>query len=564
MKFRLTVLASTLLIISAHQAFAVASNAGQPSLQQIDSEMMQLENQVGALQSQVKTLKQELKLKQKNSGNTKVVIVRESASAQQGANGVYGHSPYPSKDTSDSTINAHRKYLPSYRSPLPTTGASYQNVAYFLGGVPVMTSPYIGIHSAFDGSDLLINAPSVNLDVRLLRQTQALQDKLANDGAPLPQHPFVELSGKLEAQAWVNKLYPGRTVGDIDLSTTSLEVLAQVNPWIRGFMQLGYDNSRVAPVRTSNSRFFLQQGFITIGDFSRSHFYSSFGQLFVPFGQYSSFMLTPTLAQLLGQTLQRAIVIGYNKNPGPFGAIYVFHGDIRHSSGTQSGINLGYQATSGKLTATGAIGFISSLANAGGFQGVGAPPIAVPANIPFNGFGQSFITERLRHDVPGFDANAQLSYGHFNLIGEYVTATRGFDPLDLTFNSLPGNLCPSCSTNLGQLEPLNPNGPNFIRHSAKPQAGHIEAIYTFRIHDRPGNFGFGYDWTQQALALFLPKERWYGVFNISLWRDTVESVEFRHDINYPCNVVASGANSALFGPTYKTANTVTFQFGVYF
>ena len=56
---------------------------------------------------------------------------------------------------------------------------------------------------------------------------------------------------------------------------------------------------------------------------------------------------------------------------------------------------------------------------------------------------------------------------------------------------------------------------------------------------------------------------------MSIWRDTVESIEYRHDIGYSRNSTANGAapvgtvNNPIIG-TGETAECITLQIGVYF
>ena len=95
---------------------------------------------------------------------------------------------------------------------------------------------------------------------------------------------------------------------------------------------------------------------------------------------------------------------------------------------------------------------------------------------------------------------------------------------------------------------------------------------TFKAFDRPSSVGVGYQWSHDALALNLPLQRFIGVFNISIWKDTVESIEYRHDIDYAASQYANGANSSLAPfaqnlPTVgsgKGSDTLSAQIGVYF
>ncbi len=82
-----------------------------------------------------------------------------------------------------------------------------------------------------------------------------------------------------------------------------------------------------------------------------------------------------------------------------------------------------------------------------------------------------------------------------------------------------------CTTEAFREQDLSFNGKG-----AKPQAVQGELDMTFTAFNRPSSIGFGYQWSKEALALNLPKQRWIGVFNISIWKDTVESIEYRHDL----------------------------------
>ena len=67
---------------------------------------------------------------------------------------------------------------------------------------------------------------------------------------------------------------------------------------------------------------------------------------------------------------------------------------------------------------------------------------------------------------------------------------------------------------------------------------------TFHLFDKPASIGAGYQWTSQALALNLPLSRVSAVFNLSYWKDTIESIEYRHDTDYGGMQYANGAKCA--------------------
>ncbi|MEO8964301.1 MAG: hypothetical protein ABI370_06490, partial [Gammaproteobacteria bacterium] len=70
--------------------------------------------------------------------------------------------------------------------------------------------------------------------------------------------------------------------------------------------------------------------------------------------------------------------------------------------------------------------------------------------------------------------------------------------------------------------------------------------------------------TKDALALELPYKRYSLVFNTSVWRDTLQSLEFRRDYNYGASNVATGSGISAPTASGKQDSAVTFQFDVYF
>jgi len=143
--------------------------------------------------------------------------------------------------------------------------------------------------------------------------------------------------------------------------------------------------------------------------------------------------------------------------------------------------------------------------------------------------------------TPAIDAHIIIGYDRYNFTAEWVGVTEPFRVQDLSYNG----------------------------RGAKPQALQTEASMTFRSFDRPASVGLGYQWSSEALALNIPKQRIVAVYNISIWQDTVESIEYRHDIDYKANQFANGAapvgmtNLNTIG-TGKSSDTVSLQIGVYF
>lgn len=433
------------------------------------------------------------------------------------------------------TISGHPESIGFY----PTALIADDQVVTYIAGTPVVTSPYLGARPAFDGSDYIVNISSINRDIRLMQQRRRLYRAYQDIGYPVPNMPIIALSGKSEPIALWSQPYEGSGTGDLNLGSTELDVAAALNQNVEAFIGIAYDSAPppIGGQRTGNSRFELNLGFINIGNLDATPFYFSAGQLFAPFGRYTSSMLTSPLPLLLGRTKTRPFILGYKTQDGsgPYAAAYAFRSDTTKGRSGVGGINLGYALETGDTIADYGFGLIGNIANSQSMQINGAPQGF------FGGFAsQTNGTENVG-SVPGLDIHGAISIDRYNFTAEWVTANRAFAADALSFNGL----------------------------GAKPSAGQVEASVTFKAFSKPASFGLGYQWSREALALNLPIQSYVAAFNISLWKDTVETLEFRHDIDYGVNNFANGAapegvvNTNIPG-TGRSSDGVLAQIGLYF
>jgi hypothetical protein len=418
-----------------------------------------------------------------------------------------------------------------------------------LGATPVISSPYIGVRSEFNASDLIINIPSYNQDVQLLEQRQKLDNKFIEKCLPPPAKPLVEISGKVEGQMLTARGYTAHQTSDINLSAAEVDVTTHLNPWVIGFISIVYENipptsqytAAVSQVRSSNSRFFLDKGFVTVGNLNTTPFYGTLGQRNVPFGQYPSYMISSPLTQFLGQTKARSLLLGYQHQApsGVYASAYTFRGETRvnpTSNINQVGGTAGFDYVCGKVSSNFGADVIANITDSTTMQNTG-----IVSGAGFRGFGMNSSTERLEKRIPGVDVHENLNVGPFNFLAEYTGAVARFTAADLSFNG----------------------------EGARPRAFHLEGAYKFAAWHRPTYAALGYDETREALALSLPRNRWIAAVGTSFWRNTIASLEFHYDKNYDSTDTAAGLAtgvqpSPVTVPLGRNSNTVTFQFGAYF
>lgn len=403
----------------------------------------------------------------------------------------------------------------------------------FLGGTPVIVSPYLGLRSETDVFDLIVNLPSVNEDLRILKQKQEIADAYRKHNLPIPDVPLLNLSGKVEGQITAARLYTDQHSTNVNLTGAELDIAGMINRWSTLLLAIVYDSAPPAVgTVVDNSRLFLDKGFLTLGNLDRSPFYATLGQFYVPFGQYSTLMISDPLTKLVGRIKARALLLGYDQDFGIHrvnASLFGFRGYANNTINvTQYGANLDYLIREEKWKGNLAASYVANIGDANTFQQNGGPS-------GFTGFSNT--SESLIHRVPGFDARGSFSMGPFDIFAEYVTATDSFSAINLTYNA-PG---------------------------AKPSAFHIEGVYNFKILDKNSLISVGYDMTSEALALLLPERRYIATFSISLLENTIQSLEYRHDINYGTSDFATGQGLPVV-PTGlgHTSDTVTFQVGFYF
>jgi hypothetical protein len=417
-------------------------------------------------------------------------------------------------------------------------------ISPFLHPITVTTSPFMGIRSAYDASDLLHMEPSINQAQVLIKQHRDFNHAVAAEGFAY-YRPVVELSGGIEGQVFSIGGW-GRdqqTAHGFAIDTAELNINALVGSWANAYFSIDYDTTPVAlGSRDPRGDLFIKRGFVTIGNLDVSPLYFAVGERFVPFGRFSSAILSTPLTMSLGRIRSTVATFGFLTDS--FFAAVSGYGGSQTSYGNpfvkQWAADAGFEHNfTDKDSIDLRVGAVTNIADAEGMQNTGAGVYAYPS---FSGFGQPLTTftptigNYLAYNIPGIDINGSFTAGNWNVLGEFTGAAKDFSPQDMTFN---------CGR-------------------ARPQAMHAEVDYDFLIGSKPSVLGVAYGRTWESFALNLPRTSYIAVFNISIWQDTVESIEYRHDINYPLGTFATGTLTPVVLPSGGTRNSVIAQLGVYF
>lgn len=537
--FKLSLVSVSLLALSN------VAVADAPSNTELQSEIQAIMAHDQRLQQEVHTLKTQLQAKKNKTQNHQYSAKQQKATAQSSA-------------ATATTPAAHTApvALPSSSSPASTGHPGWST--RFGHALTITTSPLTGDTMAGDASDILEQMSSKNQQLTLLQQQAAFLNYLSAEGSPLTR-PVIELSGGLEGQLYdVNGFNISSNPNGINLTTAQLDVNAIVSSWASGFMALQYNNAPISQGnRMPTGNVYVDRGFMTLGNLNRFPIYFSGGLMYVPFGRYSSMMLTDPLTQSLGQTRSPTALIGYSQY-NIYASVYGYSGE-QTSGGDpvikQGGTDVGYKylfGTNQSYSFDNGVGVISNIADSQGLQSTGNPSAS-----EFQGFGETNGGDAnyLMYRVPAIDAHSTLSIGNWTVLGEFISTLGSFNQQDLAYGS-------------------DVNG-NVTISGAAPKALHTEIDYSWHEFSKPINFGIDYDHSWQALGAYLPEQSFTGDISMSLIRNTLLTFEYRRDDDYSSNAVANGGNSYPpsgstpftandFNGTGQGRNTYLAQLGVYF
>lgn len=346
-------------------------------------------------------------------------------------------------------------------------------------------------------------APAMAEDVELRNEIRHLKervDELEQKKEPVAGLPEgVGIGGLVEVEAFSAEGFDGSDESDITLATVELGIGAVVSPWVQThvlFLSEGDDEE---------TPFGVDEGTITLGNPDVSAFYATAGKVYVPFGNFTTGLISDPLTLELAETNESALQVGF-ENGGAYGSVYAFNGDtsddgddtIEHFGG-----NVGFSA--GGLDA--GVGYLSSLGDSELVQ-------------------EGLATTDLQDYVGGVNAYGIFETGGFTAVAEYVTATDTFAPGELAFN--------------GQ--------------GAEPAAFNLEAGYGITAFAMPAEVAVAYQGTDEALDLGLPEKRLLAGLSVSLNHRAALSFEWAHDEDY----------AADDGGTGEEADTFTAQLAVEF
>ena len=280
------------------------------------------------------------------------------------------------------------------------------------------------LHLDYSDNVFLEALPSVGYELAVLQQEQ--QNGL--DG--------VTIGGYLEQD---NQYWNGDQItatyhhgSGIYLTTFNLDLMARLNSWVTVVGRTEASN-----LGSSTSPMVYRSAFVTLGDLNKNPFYLTAGKDYVPFGTFGGngvWMVSITRA-LFRPSPTNEIIAGYYKS-GLNTALSVFTASNFRRSVSDFAYDVAYSDQLGKVGYTVGASYLNDVR--GTNSAVGSAYLT--GGGLYNG-GNSKI-------IPATDVNASLSYGIYNLSGEYVflwrdsTATGGTNAGKISSWNIAGSASP--------------------------------------------------------------------------------------------------------------------------
>lgn len=367
----------------------------------------------------------------------------------------------------------------------------------------------------------------------------------------------ITLDGVMNADVtWGNRGigYMGENNRRISVNNAQINVNANVNEWTKAFIAIAFDDTsgllsgastaanplsivrRPKPgvyenIKGSTSGANFEQAFFTIGNMDELPVYVRLGKQFLPFGKYNPHEITRSMTNVLSETLHASALLGFETRMGFAGALYAFDNAVRQvasATSFNSHTKTNYGGVISFAMPSDALGFDVGLGYMYDFTGVQDVAYAVGL---YNG-SSTAGTGTYANRVSAGSLYGDVNSGPFSLALRYVTALQRFAAADLPTKGIL---------------PAGTNG-------ARPWAADLTGMYKFNAWDRNQNVYLGYQGSQDAVNLYLPRSRIVAGYDVEMWKNTNVGLELNHNNDY----------STSDGGTGNTSNQVHLRVGVKF
>ena len=291
---------------------------------------------------------------------------------------------------------------------------------------------------------------------------------------------LIEIEASYESFDFDDSAENDEDSSDIVLATVELGIDVELVKHVSGHVLLLWEEDDTEPMD-------IDEAFITLAGEDVLPLYLTAGKMYVPFGDFTSNMISDPLTLELGETRESALLVGFDIT-GLYGSVYAFNGDIEERDDDDNhvdnfGATLGYALEHEQMTLDAGVCYINNI-------------------IDSDALGELFEDEgyELKDYVGGFGAHIVLEFGQINLIGEYLAAID-----DLEYES---------------------EGSQVKEDAIR--SWNLEAGYTFELLGKEALIAAAYQGTDNA-GDFLPESRYMACIGAGIFEYTSLALEIAHD-----------------------------------
>lgn len=385
------------------------------------------------------------------------------------------------------------------------------------------------------------------------KQRATLDAMTQNSGRGHPRHSWynrIFVNGGMNVDAaWGNRLlnYMGKNPSRLSVNDIYLNTTALVNDWTKVFSSISFNNAypanlsataldgikkigRYSYVYPTNTVSF-EQAYVTFGNFDCSPFFAQIGKQYQPFGRYEIHPIERSMTQVLTESLQTSAEVGFVSKAGVSGAVYAFDNSLTRSNVGHTlpvyGAMLAIDQPSSDIGYDMGLGYMSNMAGvndvASAITNYQTASVASGTNTAGIGTYQA--------SIGAMSFYVDLNSGPITLGARYAASTSRFGTQTLSNNF------------------INADGS-----TARPWAIDLSAAYAFNAWTKPQNVYVGYQTSNNAVNLSLPKNRYLAGYSVDVLQNTSFGIQWDRDVDY------SSGN----GGTGLSSNTVSVRAAVKF
>ncbi len=332
-------------------------------------------------------------------------------------------------------------------------------------------------------------------------------DKMENREEP--KDTSLSVTGLVQMQISSTENYNKDTSDDIVNSIAEIDIEKKVREDLYGRITLLHIDDQSPDTK----EIFVDEAILTFGN-PDNGFYFTGGKMYVPYGQYDSDFASYPLTYDMGLTNENAALIGFKMDKVSL-ELYNFNGDVDESGeanrNRNGGATLAFKDERDDWSGKASIGYINSFGDTDLLATIATKP------------SQNLVAAA----AVGID----FSNKYFFIRGEWLGATEKFLATELKFRG----------------------------RGAKPQAFKSEIGYKFPVAEKVGKVVLGYQGTEEALALEMPRKRGLAAVGLEITKGASIMYEFKREEDYR----TSDCAGTICG-TSKSANTHTLQLGLEF